>query len=214
MSHHHHSVLSHLLSANSQWADKVAQAEPDFFPKSAQGQYPKVLWIGCADSRVPESVVTGSRPGDIFVHRNIANQFHLHDDSALSVLTYAIKVVGVEHVVIVGHTKCGGAIACYDAAKEAGTNSGTELGSESPINRWLAPLTKLAGSLDLPSDANEAVTVLVKENVKVQVANVCKAEPVVSSWAHPEKRKPVTVHGWLYDVETGRIEDLNITQTA
>jgi carbonic anhydrase len=94
MSHEH---IQYLLNANEEWAQSVIKDTPDFFTQSATGQNPKVLWIGCSDSRVPESVITASRPGDIFVHRNIANQFHLDDDSALSVLTYAVKVVGVEH---------------------------------------------------------------------------------------------------------------------
>jgi len=199
-------ILERLLSANAQWADAVQQSDPKFFPTSSKGQYPKVLWIGCADSRVPESVITNAKPGDIFVHRNIANQFNPKDDSAHSVLAYAVKVVGVEHVVVVGHTRCGGAIACYDASLKPPANP------ESPLDRWLTPLTELARSLNLPPDRDAAISVLIEENVKEQVKTVCQAEPIQSSWKPQEKGKPVSVHGWIYDIATGRIKDLNITQ--
>lgn len=181
---------------------------------------PQVLWIGCADSRVPESVITACKPGDIFVHRNIAkyviglsftayadivhSQFHLDDDSALSVLTYAVEVVGVEHVVIVGHTQCGGAIACYDAAQAAPSSSDT------PLSRWLTPLTKLASNLQSQSPEG-GVPLLVEENVKAQVEKLCQAGPVVNAW-QGEKKKPLWVHGWVYEIEHGKLKDLEISK--
>ncbi|KIP01124.1 hypothetical protein PHLGIDRAFT_38394, partial [Phlebiopsis gigantea 11061_1 CR5-6] len=101
-------VLTRLLTSNAQWATDVSRVEPAFFEQCAKGQSPKVLWIGCADSRVPESVVLACKPGEVFVTRNIANQVHLHDDSVLAVLAYAVAELGVEHVVVVGHSNCGG----------------------------------------------------------------------------------------------------------
>ncbi|KAH7882110.1 carbonic anhydrase [Phlebopus sp. FC_14] len=205
------SVVDSLLSANGKWAETVSELEPDFFKESTRGQSPKVLWIGCADSRVPESVVTGSKPGEIFVHRNIANQFHLQDDSALSVLTYAVNVVGVEHVVLAGHTHCGGAAACLHAAKEASANPGATK-EDSALNRWLTPLTNLVGQLDLSNkSASEALDLIVEENVKLQVDNICKTEPIKAAWTRIDGRQ-LWVHGWVYDLGSGRIKNLNISR--
>ncbi|CAL1697430.1 unnamed protein product [Somion occarium] len=130
--HNGHAVLSRLLAQNAQWASDVDLAESGFFQQSAQGQAPKVLWIGCADSRVPESVVLAAKPGDIFVHRNVANQVHLHDDNVLSVIQYAVDAVGVEHIIIAGHTNCGGAAACHAAAQ---SNAASPAPS-TPLGRW------------------------------------------------------------------------------
>ncbi|KAG2119408.1 carbonic anhydrase [Suillus clintonianus] len=202
-----HEPIHTLLNANQEWAQSVIKDAPDFFTQSATGQSPKVLWIGCSDSRVPESVITASKPGDIFVHRNIANQFHLHDDSALSVLTYAVKVVGVEHVVLVGHTHCGGAAACLTAAKEAATNPGASK-SDTPLTRWLGPLIARVQSLDLSAcSASEALNKVVDANVIMQVDNICKSEPITTAWADPNAKK-VVVYGWVYDLAEGRINQL------
>ncbi|KAG2143501.1 carbonic anhydrase [Suillus bovinus] len=215
-----HKPIKTLLNANQEWAQSVVKDTPDFFARSATSQNPKVcqslcfqsrfqslfqiLWIGCSDSRVPESVITASKPGDIFVHRNVANQFHLHDDSALSVLTFAIKEVGVEHVILVGHTNCGGAMACIEAAKVAAANHGVS----TPLTRWLSPLTALVQSLDLSAySASEALRKVVEANIIKQVDNICKSEPITTAWADPNAKK-VAVHGWMYDLAKGRIEEL------
>lgn len=199
-----HKPIQTLLNANEVWAQSVMKNTPDFFARSATGQKPKILWIGCSDSRVPESVITASKPGDIFVHRNVANQFHLHDDSALSVLTFAVKEVGVEHVVLVGHTNCGGAMACMAAAKGAATNPTVS----TPLARWLRPLTALVRSLDLSAcSASEALNKVVEANVIKQVDNICKSEPITTAWADSDAKR-VTVHGWMYDLAEGRIREL------
>ncbi|EIW56303.1 carbonic anhydrase [Trametes versicolor FP-101664 SS1] len=192
-------ILARLLSNNAQWAEDVDRAEPGFFAQTAKGQSPKVLYIGCADSRVPESVVTASKPGDIFVHRNIANQFHLNDDSALSVLTYAVAHVGVQHVILVGHTNCGGAAACH-AAAHSGAPPSDEPPAD-PLTRWLAPLTEIARE-------HEDLTELVEANVRAQVANIAQAGPMAAAWA---AGKDVQVHGWVYELETGRMRDLGVS---
>jgi len=204
-----HPVLSRLLSSNTQWSRDVTSADPTFFKNLAKGQSPKVLYVGCADSRVPESVIMASKPGDIFVHRNIANQFHLHDDSALSVLAYAVDALGVEHVVIVGHTACGGAAACLQGARQRQQQSDVS-SAQSPLQRWLAPLTSLVSSLDIVDGPDEvALPIIVEENVKMQVANVITTDTIQKAWA---SGKPVHVHGWVYHVEEGRIKDLQISQ--
>ncbi|KAI6142950.1 carbonic anhydrase, partial [Pisolithus tinctorius] len=211
-------LLASLLSANVQWAERTNDAHPDFFSQCAKGQSPKVLWIGCADSRVPESVVTNAKPGDIFVHRNIANQFHLHDDSALSVLTYAVNVVGVEHVIIVGHTHCGGAAACLEAAQAQASNSPPTVSPDTPLGRWLAPLINLVTTLDLETLPAEAhLEAIVEANVKRQVENVCATDVIKHTWAaamggEGKEKKQVWVHGWVYDVASGRLKDLGVSR--
>ncbi|KAI0633173.1 carbonic anhydrase [Trametes polyzona] len=189
-------ILARLLANNAQWAEDVEKAEPGFFAETAKGQSPKVLYIGCSDSRVPESVVTASKPGDIFVHRNIANQFHLNDDSALAVLTYAVGHVGVSHVILVGHTNCGGAQACHDAAHNTPSSPPAD-----PLSRWLAPLTEIAREYDDLTDVVEA-------NVRAQVANIAETDVMKAAWA---KGKDVQVHGWVYELETGRMRDLGVS---
>ncbi|KAF8519344.1 carbonic anhydrase [Hysterangium stoloniferum] len=206
-------VLSRLLSSNAQWAKDVGAADSTFFSESAKGQSPKVLWIGCADSRVPESVVLAAKPGDIFVHRNIANQFHCHDDSALSVLAYAVDVLKVEHVIVVGHTACGGAAYCLSNARAPQQNGhGHHNHKTVPLERWLNPLTELVRSLPVSAptvpDA-AALPVIIEENVKMQVANVTRTQTISDAWA---SGKSVHVHGWIYLVEEGRLKDLNITR--
>ncbi|KAG2067087.1 carbonic anhydrase [Suillus decipiens] len=199
-----HKPIQNLLDANKEWAQSVIKDTPNFFAQSAIGQKPKILWIGCSDSRVPESVITASKPGDIFVHRNVANQFHLDDDSALSVLTFAIKEVGVEHVILVGHTNCGGAMACMEAAKNTAANPD----ASSPLTRWLGPLTTLVRSLDLSAcSASEALNKVVEANIIKQVDNICKSEPITTAWANPDAKK-VTVYGWMYDLAEGRIKEI------
>ncbi|KAJ6502375.1 carbonic anhydrase [Mycena sanguinolenta] len=212
-----HPDLARFFSLNSEWAKHVRGQEPEFFAKSATGQSPTILWIGCSDSRVPESVVTAVRPGEIFVHRNIANQFHLDDNSVQSVLTYAVNHLGVKHVVIVGHSECGGAAACFGAACSAKFNPSAEicvvdpgLELDAPLNQWLTPLTKLVAGLKLSSVPKaEALPVIVDENVKRQVQNLCMAQTIVDAWTDDKK---VWIHGWVYDLAKGQLRDLNVSR--
>ncbi|KAK7054688.1 hypothetical protein VNI00_003151 [Paramarasmius palmivorus] len=237
------SPIERLFSNNAQWATDVERAEPGFFSQQAKGQAPKVLWIGCADSRVPETTLTGAKPGDIFVHRNIAkygptlhrhytapltsphSQFQLDDDSILSVLTYAVDFLGVEHgdrfspaVAIVGHSECGGAAACFNAASsfQPGHACATVpvLPTDAPLNKWLQSLTELAASLQLSSvPASEALPVLVEENVRMQVENLAQSSVIVNAWQNKSaKGKDVWIHGWVYDISQGRLKDLGVTR--
>ncbi|KAJ7343306.1 carbonic anhydrase [Mycena albidolilacea] len=212
-----HPDLERFFSLNSEWAKRVQSQEPEFFAKSATGQTPKILWIGCSDSRVPESVVTAVRPGEIFVHRNIANQFHLDDNSVQSVLTYAVNHLGVQHVVIVGHTECGGAAACFGAACSAQFNPHAptcvidpSLEPDAPLNQWLTPLTKLVASLKMSSVPKVlALPLIVEENVKKQVQNLSMAQTIVDAWTDDKK---VWVHGWVYDLAKGQLRDLGVSR--
>ncbi|KAH8985879.1 carbonic anhydrase [Lactarius akahatsu] len=201
-------TLAKILSANAQWADTVKAADPGYpgyFELSAKvSQTPKVLWIGCSDSRVPESVITASRPGYIFVHRNIANQIQPDDDNTLSVITYAVDHLrSIEHILVVGHTHCGGA----DAALKVATG---KPGPDQPVlQRWLTPLIELASKIG-PDDLQYpgSLTRLIEESVRVQVENVAKSEPVCKAWA--DGRQNLWVHGLVYELETGLLRDLNI----
>ncbi|KAH8989159.1 carbonic anhydrase [Lactarius hatsudake] len=200
----HDATVANIFSANAQWAGGMDAADPNFFKQSAKGpQTPKVLWIGCSDSRVPESVITASRPGDIFVHRNIANQVHPNDDNALSVITYAVAHVHVEHILVVGHTQCGGADAALKAVAGAAE-------TEPVISRWLTPLMELARKLDSEAQScSDPLTRLIEESVRVQVENVASSEPVRKVW---EAQKDLWVHGLVYELETGLLRDLNVTK--
>ncbi|KAJ3571062.1 hypothetical protein NP233_g4004 [Leucocoprinus birnbaumii] len=210
------SAVDNLFSSNAQWAQAVTQADPDFFINSAKGQSPQTLWIGCADSRAPESVITASKPGDIFVHRNIANQFHSDDTSVLAVLDYAVNFLGVKHVAIVGHGECGGAAACLGAAQRDDFNPDAPitlpmLPKEAPLNRWLGSLSRVAHKLVKSHEAS--ISRVVEENVKLQVENLCKAETIVNAWTKgTPKGQEVYVHGWVYDLASGRLQDLKITR--
>ena len=201
-------ALAPLIAGNAKWAADVREKYPTFFADAAKGQTPKVLWIGCADSRVPESTVLGCKPGEVFVHRNIANQFHPEDDSALAVLTYAVENLGVEHIVIAGHTQCGGAAACHAAAQ----NLNGTAPAATPLARWLNPLTQLAASLaSQQSDSHDTsaeLSTLVEANVCKQVENVVDTDVIQRAWA---SGKQVYVHGWVYVIETGTIKDLKVT---
>ncbi|EDR06715.1 carbonic anhydrase [Laccaria bicolor S238N-H82] len=213
MAHASDSSFEKLLEANAAWAHGVTEKDPNFFKKSAEEkQKPHTLWIGCSDSRVPESVITAARPGDIFVHRNIANQVHLHDSNVLSVLKYAVDFLHVQHVVVVGHTVCGGADACLNAVKNNYPDNQTinTLPVESPLNIWLTPLTKFTRSLPLSvTPPDKALSLVVHENIKKQVEILAQTDTIRDAWARKDE---VQIHGWVYNLATGRLDDLHITQ--
>ncbi|KAF8588288.1 carbonic anhydrase [Ramaria rubella] len=191
-----------LLPNNEKWATSIP---PDWFKISAEGQSPKTLWIGCSDSRVPASVITGSKPGDIFTHQNIANQFH-GDANAESILSYAVRHLNVKHVVVVGHSRCGG---CDVALQASRTGPDTPVDSSLPrdaaINTWLAPLVKLAWSLrqKLPKPEDLTLPTLVDANISQQVLALGRSPTIVTN-------QDVRLHGWVYTLENGRLKPLII----
>ncbi|KIK92745.1 hypothetical protein PAXRUDRAFT_829673 [Paxillus rubicundulus Ve08.2h10] len=236
-SHHPHfppndveKYASIILAANKSWVQRMTQVFPQYFPTQEAAQQPKILWVGCSDSRIQESDATASLPGNVFVHRNIANQFHLDDDNALSVLAYGVGELGAQHVVIVGHRNCGGAHAALDAAREPEPDAGhvTDKHGGKPkhnlhhhttdkqaprdpndaLTTWLAPLIDRVKQLSLPPDADAALDIVVEENVKLQVNNLTKLESFVKKSA----KGPVWVHGWVFNFSTGFLKDLQITQ--
>jgi len=196
-------VIRALLASNKAWAESVDAKDPNFFPDSAKNpQRPQVLWLGCSDSRVPESVVLAAKPGDIFVHRNIGNQVPLADDNAQSVVTYAISEhVQAQHVIVVGHTHCGACKASLEFAEQDPLQ-------DDCITRFLRELIELAKSPHI-TESPEPVQALVEANIKHQVQNVIASPAIQAAW---KAGKEVYVHGFLYRLETGRLEDMHLTQ--
>lgn len=193
---------------NDQWAREIEKTDPEFFPNLAKGQSPQVLWIGCSDSRVPESVICNVLPGEIFTTRNIANQFLPDDDSANSVLAYAVNSVGVQHVIVAGHTNCGGVKAALEAAFNPPSEPPT-----TALGRWLLPLINLAVSLIKDNKGGKEVdaTMLMEENVKEQVKNVIASPTIRAAWSSESKNK-VYIHGWVFDIARGRLRSLGVSQ--
>jgi carbonic anhydrase len=197
-----HITYENLLEGNKQFiADSLAM-DPDYFSKLAAGQNPPVLWIGCADSRVPANQITNTAPGEIFVHRNIANMVIHTDMNMLSVLDYAVNVLKVKHVIVTGHYGCGGVIAAM-SNKEFGL-----------IDNWLRHIKDVyrlhADELLAIADDQQRVDRLVELNVIENVYNLCKTSIVQNAWA---KGQEVGVHGWVYSLKTGVINDMKVSTT-
>ena len=192
-----------LLQGNRDWVKKQVTADPDFFTNLAKGQSPEVLWIGCSDSRVPANEVTNTKPGEVFVHRNIANVCVHSDMNMLSVLDYAVNVLKVKHVIVAGHYGCGGVAAAL-------TNKQFGL-----IDNWLRNIKDVyrlhAHELDRITDHETKVNRLVELNVTEQVYNVCKTTIIQNAW---KERTDLEVHGWVIDLKTGLVKDLNVTSNS
>jgi len=189
-----------LLQGNRDWVAKQLAIDPDFFTNLAKGQNPDVLWIGCSDSRVPANEVTNSKPGEVFVHRNIANMCVHSDMNMLSVLDYAVNVLKVKHVIVAGHYNCGG-IAAALSSQQFGL-----------IDNWLRHIKDVyrMHSTELDTIENEAdkINRLVELNVVEQVYNLCKTTIVQNAW---KKRADLEVHGWVIQLDSGYVKDLNVS---
>ncbi|GAB7365895.1 hypothetical protein MBLNU230_g7223t1 [Neophaeotheca triangularis] len=183
------------IRANEEWATRTASENPDFFPKAAKGQSPKILWIGCSDSRMPETTLLGLKPGDVFTHRNIANIVSPTDINMLSVVDFAVKNLKVEHIVVAGHTSCGGVGATLGNAK---------LGV---IDVWLQPMRLLrerhAEELE-KLEGMEKSNYLAKLNVQAGVEGLKRISTVIDAMQAGQTQ----VHGVLLDVATGRLNEL------
>ncbi|WMJ71828.1 carbonic anhydrase [Cytophagaceae bacterium ABcell3] len=188
-----------LLKGNEEFVAEKLNQDPDFFKKLSEGQSPDYLWIGCSDSRVPATEITNTKPGDIFVHRNIANVVVNTDMNLLSVLNYSVNYLKVKHVIVCGHYGCGGVLAAM---------SNKKLGL---IDNWLSNIKDvyLANEAELSSiqDENERGRRLVELNVKQQVINLSKTSIIQGAWA--EGNLPI-LHGWVYGLEDGKLKDLDI----
>jgi carbonic anhydrase len=195
-----HITYQSLLDGNLQFVEDTLKQDPDYFNKLANGQNPPVLWIGCADSRVPANQITNTQPGEIFVHRNIANMVIHTDMNMLSVLDYAVNVLKVKHVIVTGHYGCGGVIASM-------TNH-----SYGIIDNWLRHIKDVyrlhAAELDAITDETERANRLVELNVIENVNNLCKTSIVQNAWANGQQ---LQVHGWVYSLKTGIIKDMQVS---
>lgn len=195
-------VLKHLFEQNKKWAEKVKEQHPDFFLKLAKQQNPEYLWIGCSDSRVPATQITDLLPGEIFVHRNIANLVVHTDLNCLSVIQYAIDVLKVKHIIVCGHYGCGGIKAALEN-KEHGL-----------IDNWLLNIKDIyryyQERIDALASKAEKISLLCELNVVEQVANVCHTTIVQNAWKNGQE---LAVHGWIYSVEDGILRDLDVCVT-
>ncbi|MGA9996603.1 MAG: carbonate dehydratase [Pyrinomonadaceae bacterium] len=192
-------ALNHLLEKNRVWASQIKDSDPNFFSKLSRQQSPEYLWIGCSDSRVPPTTLVGLTPGELFVQRNVANVVVHTDLNCLSVIQFAVEVLGVKHIIVCGHYGCGGVQAAL---------FGSKLGL---IDNWLrhvqdVKLKHEALLADLAED-RERVDRLCALNVIEQVVNVCQTTIVQQAW---ERGQALTVHGWVYGLEDGLIRDLNM----
>jgi len=196
-------VLPELIAKNREWADGVSKENPEFFAKLAQEQKPDVLWIGCADSRVPANQIVGLMPGEVFVHRNIANVVVHTDFNCLSVIEYAVAVLKVKHVIVCGHYGCGG-------VKAASENHRLGL-----IDNWLRHIRdvrlKHSTVLKMIPDETERLDRLCELNVVEQAYNVCHTSVVQAAW---ESGQELAVHGWIYRIQDGLIRDMQLTITG
>ena len=193
------SSLDHLLDRNRRWSHAVHAQKPDFFQRLVAQQNPKYLWIGCSDSRVPANEIVDLLPGELFVHRNVANVVVHTDLNCLSVLQYAVDVLHVEHVIVVGHYGCGGIRAARDARP---------LGL---IDNWLRHVQDVADRhrafLDGIGDEAALQDRLCELNVVEQVHHVARTTIVQDAW---RRGQPLTLHGWVYGISDGLVKDLRI----
>ncbi|MFV0146018.1 carbonate dehydratase [Empedobacter falsenii] len=189
-----------ILDNNKAWVESKLNLDPDFFTKLAQGQQPPLLWIGCADSRVPANEIIGAQPGEVFVHRNIANMVVHTDMNMLSVLDYAVKVLKIKDIIVCGHYGCGG-------VKTAMGNASVGL-----IDNWLRHIKDTyrfnKAELDAITDENTKCDRLVEINAAEQVLNLAKTSIVQNAWA---KGQDLHVHGWVYGVSSGLVKDLGVS---
>jgi carbonic anhydrase len=189
-----------LLENNRAWVEATLKEDPTFFERLAKGQSPEYLWIGCSDSRVPANQITGTLPGEIFVHRNIANMVVHSDMNMLSVLSYAVEVLKVKHIIVCGHYGCGGVIAAM-GNKQYGL-----------IDNWLRHIKDVYrlyhAELDLIVDPVVRARRFVEVNVQEQVYDLVKTSIVQNAW---KNNQPLHVHGWVYDIQDGKIKDLDVT---
>ncbi len=192
-----------LLQFNQQWAENVKASDPDYFNRLSQQQTPEYLWIGCSDSRIAANQIVGMEPGSIFVHRNIANVVVHTDLNCLSVIQYAVEVLKVKHIVVVGHYGCGGVLAALGDA------------SNGLIDNWLEHIRDVyrthQTAVDSATTDKERANRLCELNVIAQVGNVAETTVVRNAW---RRGQDLTLHGWIYSLEDGLVRDLKVTKDA
>jgi carbonic anhydrase len=188
-----------ILDNNKEWVEKQLDLDPDYFKDLAKSQTPPLLWIGCSDSRVPANEIIGAKPGEVFVHRNIANMVIHSDMNMLSVLDYAVNVLKVKHVIVCGHYGCGGVKAAMGNA------------SIGIIDNWIRHIKDVYRLhdkyLNSIADENERFNAFVEINVKEQVFDLAKTSILQSAWKNGQV---VSIHGWVYGLNSGFVTDLGV----
>jgi carbonic anhydrase len=196
-------TLPKLFENNREWARRISERDPAFFQALSSQQSPKYLWIGCSDSRVPANEIVGLWPGELFVHRNVANVVVHTDLNCLSVLQYAVDVLKVGHVIVCGHYGCGGVRAAYFRS------------SLGLIDNWLRHVQDVRDEHDHAireaGDEEAEIDRLCELNVVEQVRHVCQTTIVEDAW---RRQQPLAVHGWIYDLRDGLLRDLRCTATG
>jgi carbonic anhydrase len=196
-------VLDHLKAKNRAWAQGKVAADPGFFRRLEAQQAPQYLWIGCSDSRVPANEIVGLDPGELFVHRNVANLAPPQDANYLSVLQFAVEVLKVKHIMVVGHYGCGGITAAVDGRRRG------------LVDHWLHPIREVCNQhrheLEAITDETARLDRLCELNVKRQVRNVASDVFVQDAWA---RGQALSVHGWVYSLADGLIADLDVTASG
>ncbi|SMF57130.1 carbonic anhydrase [Tistlia consotensis] len=189
-------MIDKLLERNRAWAAEREASDPGYFKRLSDQQSPEYLWIGCSDSRVPANVITGLDPGEVFVHRNIANVVHGSDINCLSVLQFAVEVLKVRHVIVCGHYGCGGVRAALE-------------GATGLLDYWLHPVRRLARErrdlLDRIADAEGRIDKLCELNVALQVEMLARTPLLEEAWGRGQE---IRIHGWCYGLKDGLIRDL------
>jgi carbonic anhydrase len=193
-------ILEQLIHKNRAWAASLTKVNPDFFTLLSKQQSPELMWIGCSDSRVPANEIVGQLPGEVFVHRNVANVVIHTDLNCLSVLQYALEVLNIKHIIVCGHYDCGGVKAAMED-KEYGL-----------IDNWLRNIRdtcyKHREEIESIIDREQKVDRVCELNVKEQVANVCHTNIVQNRW---KQGKELTVHGLIYSIRDGLLKDLHVS---
>ncbi len=188
------------MKNNRAWAARMVAADPGFFRRLAQQQAPEYLWIGCSDSRVPANTIVDLDPGELFVHRNVANLAPPQDSNYLSVLEFAVDVLKVKHILVVGHYGCGGVRAAVDGQRRG------------PVDHWLHPIRETfhdhRHELEAIASEHDRLNRLCELNVIRQVRNVASELFVADAWTRGQK---LSVHGWVYSLENGLVTDLDVT---
>jgi carbonic anhydrase len=192
-----------ILDNNKAWVEKTLKTDPEYFKDLAKGQHPPLLWIGCSDSRVPANEIIGAKPGDVFVHRNIANMVVHSDMNMLSVLDYAVNVLKVKHVIVCGHYGCGGIKAAMGNA------------SIGIIDNWIRHIKDVYRLhhtyLDSVINEDDRFNAFVELNVKEQVFDLAKTSIVQSAWKSGQE---LTLHGWVYGLNSGFVTDLDVNLSS
>lgn len=191
--------IRQLIANNSAWAKRMLEQDPDFFNNLVAQQTPEYLWIGCSDSRVPANQVVGMAPGELFVHRNVANQVIQTDFNCLSVVQYAVETLKVKHILVVGHYGCGGVRAA------------TESCCHGLVDHWLFPIKDIYrehhDELEAITNEKDRIDRLCELNVIEQVGNLAKTTIVQQAW---DRGQELAIHGWVYSIEDGLVRDMEV----